>query len=239
MIAHIFCLLLTVITGTWSMQTADGQAQFETRWSSPDGHHNNDSSHTVSLADLGFANNQTPNGHVTFKQHRDAGDFVFDGWLNNGDGGGTYTFTQNAAFFNELKRRGYDVNDEEGKMMTAATLDITMAYVNSIEALGYRGDFNHLVTFRALNITSQYVSEMKNAGIGDLSENEIVSLKALKVDQKYVSELASVGFSHLSARDLVTMKALKIDSAYIKYLAGHGFRNLTVHQVVEMKAERI
>lgn len=241
-----FALALAVTTqayaetanGTWSLQTVNGQTYLDMRYSDGLGHHESESGHDINTSDYGISNIGSVNGHVTFKNHRDAGDFVFDGWLKDGDGGGTYVFTPNDGFFGELTRRGYDVSDI-GRKMTFANLDITMAYVNSIEAAGYHVDANKLVTFKALKIDQQYLQDMKSAGISDLSENQIVSLKALKVDLAYIRDLDSVGFGHMSAHDYVTFKALKIDSAYIKYLTAHGFKNLTPNQVVTMKAMKV
>lgn len=235
---HAFALLLAVTTnGTWSMQTQNGNTYMDIRWG--DGsHHNSENGHNVNPADFGITNIESMNGHVEFKQHREAGDYAFEGWMNAGNGGGNYTLALNDAFFNELARRGYDVN-EMNRRVTFVSVDMTIAYINSIESAGYHLSTNQLVTFKALNITQQYLNELKSAGISDLDENQVVSLKALKVDANYVRDLNSVGFSHLAAHDYVTFRALKIDSAYIKYLEAHGFKNLTPSQVVTMKAERI
>lgn len=242
-IAIVLALLLVArasaeaTSGTWSIQTIEGRTFLFTHWTDGD-HNDSENDHDINPNDYGLANLDTINGHVTFKKHREAGDFDFEGFLKAGNGGGTYVFTPNDAFFNELARRGYDVT-EMSRKMTFANLDITMAYVNSIEAAGYHLSSNKLVTFKALKIDQQYLNDMKSAGITDLSENQVVSLKALKVDLAYIRDLESVGFGHMAARDYVTFKAMKIDSAYVKYLQGHGFHNLTPNKVVEMKAMKI
>ena len=222
--------------GTWSLQTNRDQAYLTLRWSDGTGHDKNEDDHSINPEDYGFRANAS--GHVTFKIHHEAGDYALEGWLTDGNGGGNYAFTTNDAYFSELTRRGYDVS-EMSRKMTFANLDITMAYVNSIEAAGYHLDANQLITFKALHIDQQYLNDLKGAGITDLSENEVVSLKALKVDANYVRDIDSAGFRHLAARDYVTFKALKIDGAYIKYLRAHGFKNLTPNQVVTMKAMKV
>lgn len=245
-IASITCLLAIALvarataeatSGTWTMQTTEAKTYMDMRWSDGD-HRDNENGHSIDPKDFGIDNIMGLNGHVTFKLHRDAGDFAYEGWMQNGSGGGNYTFTTNDAFFKELTRRGYDVSEIQ-KKMTFAFLDITMAYVNSIEAAGYRLTVNKLITFKALNINEQYLNELKSAGITDLGEERVVSLKALKVDLAYIRDLDSVGFGHMDAREYVTFKAMKIDSAYIKYLGAHGFHNLTPEQVVRMKAMKV
>lgn len=206
---HAFAMLLAVTTsGTWSMQTVNGNTYMDIRWSDGE-HHDSENGHKINPADFGITNIEAMNGHVTFKLHREAGDYAFEGWMNAGNGGGNYTLALNDGFFNELEHRGYDVSEMSTKV-TFVALDMTIAYINSIESAGYH-----------------------------LSTHQLVTFKALKVDLNYIHDLDSVGFSHLSAHDYVTFRALKIDSSYIKYLEAHGFKNLTVNQVVTMKAERI
>jgi hypothetical protein len=237
---HALGMILALTTsGTWSMQAVNGQYSLETRWSDTSGDNNvSDHEYITNAVDLGISNIAGTNGHVTFKQHHEAGDYAFEGWLSAGNGGGTYIFTTNDAFFNDLARRGYSF-DSLGQKMAAANLDITTEYVNSIESAGFHVDAHKLITFKALRIDQRYLSDLKSAGINDLSDSQVVSLKALKVDLAYIRDLDSVGFGHMSAHEYVTFKAMKIDSAYIKYLTAHGFKNLTPNQVVTMKAMKV
>jgi hypothetical protein len=170
--------------------------------------------------------------------HREAGDYAFDGWLGNGAGAGSYTFTVNDAFFTALRNRGYDVRTLDYEM-AFANLDITTEYVDQMESLGYRGDVNQLVAMKALGVSAQYVHDLQAAGVTDLTQSQVVSMRALRVDRAFIDEIAKAGFPHLSANQYVTLKAMRIDGAYIRYLRSHGFKNLTVSQVVTMKAERI
>jgi hypothetical protein len=170
--------------------------------------------------------------------HREAGDFAFDGWVGNGEGSGSYTFTPNDAFFTTLRNRGYDATTIDYKM-AFADLDITTSYVNEMESLGLKGDVNNLIALKALNVSAQYVRDLQAAGVSDISAQQIISLRALHVDAAYVKEIAGAGFPHLAAGQYVTLKAMNVDAAYIRYLRSHGFKNLTVDQVVSMKAERI
>ncbi len=229
-------LAAIVTTGTWTMQTSDGKTYLDTRWT--DGAHHDNDGRTVNPADYGLGNIQSINGHVTFKQHREAGDFTFEGWMKNGDGGGTYTFNENERFFSALSRRGYSFEDM-GQKVAIANLDVTLAYVTQVERMGVHPSTGNLITFRALDITPDWVKELRDAGVSGLSGDQIVPLKALKVDERYLRDLASVGYAHLWAHELVTLKAMKIDSAYVKYLNAHGFKNIPVEKLIEMKAMKV
>lgn len=242
-------MLLTAVTpahaaetasGTWSIFADNGKVQFETRYDSPNGRGHNSHTGAINPQRLGIAKALSSTGeHVSFQDVRDAGRFDYDGWMGNGKGDGTFTFTVSDAFFGELHRRGYDADSLEEKM-AAADLDLSLAYIDAMDRAGLHADgFNQLISMKALDVTPEYIAQLRSAGIGPVSVSNAVSLRALRVDDAYVRDLASVGFVHLMPSQYVTLKALHVDSAYVKYLQAHGFRNLTVSQVVTMKAERI
>jgi len=225
--------------GTWSLSSANGSLQLEMHWSDGKGSQTNDHSGFVDAAALGIASALASAGqHATFHLHRDAGDFTFDGWLGKGEGAGNYTFTSNEAFFNALRSRGYNIETLNYKM-AFATLDITNAYIDQMERLGYKGDVNHLVAMKALGVTPEYVAQLQSTGVTELDASHVISLKALHVNPQFIKEIASAGFPRLSANEYVTLKAMHVDAAYIRYLRSHGFKDLTVNQVVSMKAEGI
>jgi hypothetical protein len=225
--------------GTWNITNVHGTLQLEMRWQSPDGRGNNDHSSYIDAKTLGIADAlKSPGKHATFALHREAGDFAFEGWLGNGEGAGSYTFTPNDAFFASLRKRGYDITTMDFEM-AFADLDITTKYVDEMESLGFKGDVSNLVALKALNVSQQYVRDLQGAGVTDITTPQIIALRALHVDRAYVSEIAAAGFPRLEASQYVTLKAMHVDGAYIRYLRSHGFKNLTVDQVVGMKAERI
>jgi hypothetical protein len=203
----------SVASGSWSISTVNGHVSLQTTWSNAVGDHSNSEDRDLDANKLGIAAPLASNGsHVRFEMHREAGYFAFEGWIAGGNGGGTYTFTPNAAFFDNLGKRGFtiDGDDRIGKELSAASVDLTRAYLDDLQRAGIELDFNRLITFRALGI-----------------------------DSAYLHDLASVGFSHMEARQYITFKALGITSRYIRYLQAHGFRNLTPREVIAAKSQQI
>src|SRR5215469_4418079 len=100
MIAAVVLALVT--TGTWNLSHVRNEYVLETRWHSDDGRSNESNGKTVDPNTLGIPSDvlsSSAGQTLTFKQHREAGDFVFQGWIKSGEGAGTYTFTSNDAFF--------------------------------------------------------------------------------------------------------------------------------------------
>ncbi len=213
-IVALVCIVLTAtvaraetLNGSWSIWSAGSESRMELNWSNGSGSQHNSTLHDVDVSALGIASALASSGQdVHFRLHREAGDYAMDGWVGGGKGGGTYVFTPNAAFFDELRKTGLDVSEPE-KQLTFADLDITREYISEMRAEGVALDVKDLITFRAL-----------------------------RIDRAFIQMLAGYGYAHLEAQQYVTLKALRIDGDYIKHLADHGFRHLTVQQLVSYKA---
>jgi hypothetical protein len=244
-ILAVLCIVVTAtiaragtLDGSWSIWNSGLDTRLELHWSNGIDS-SSDSMHNVDVNALGIKDALASSGQdVHFKLHREAGDYAMDGWVGGGKGGGTYVFTPNAAFFDDLRKDGITVDQPE-KQLTFANLDITREYVSDIRATGYNLDAKDLITFRALDIDRAYIESMRAAGVQNADAREMVTLKALRVDPAYIQMLAGYGYAHLEARQYVTLKAMRIDGDYIKHLADHGLNHLTVEQLVRFKAQGI
>ena len=242
-IVVLVCIALTAtvaraetLNGTWSIWNSGSETRLELNWSNGGSSSHNSTLNDVDVNALGIASALASSGaDVHFRLHREAGDYAMDGWVGGGKGGGTYVFTPNAAFFDELRKEGLDVSEPQ-KQLTFADLDITREYISDMRAAGYTLDAKDLITFRALRIDRAYIDSMRASGLQNVDAREMVSLKALGVDAAYIQMLARYGYAHLEAQQYVTLKALRIDGDYIKHLADRGFNHLTVRQLVSYKA---
>jgi hypothetical protein len=201
---------------------------------------------------------------VVFSLQREAGTFQFSGELGNGRGTGPFTFTPNESFVQGMAQRGLDLGGPRD-VLTAAIVDMTLPYVDSIHAAGYSDlSFEQLVGFRAVGVTPQsiaelqslfgrvstdqvmsatamhitraYVDEIRAIGIGPVTVDRAITFKAMGITKAYVAELARMGYPNLSPDNIVTFKAMHIDEAYIDHLAAHGLKHLSAEQLIEMKA---
>lgn len=199
-----------------------------------------------------------------FTIRREAGTFHFTGTLSSVGGGGQFTFTPSDAFVSGLASRGLQARDEH-ELVSAATVDLTLQYIDSIRAAGYPDlSFDRLLAFRAvgatpqsiaglraifgtmsaenvistsaLHVTPEYVQELRSMGVDTVTPQRAVTFKALHIDKAYVADLARMGYSHMDPQGIISFKAMHIDAAYLQHLRQHGLKNLTPQQVIEMKA---
>jgi hypothetical protein len=252
------------VNGTWALLSEAGETRLEI--SRTNGRSSSESTlRSVDANALGIAGALASSGeHVRFGLHREAGDYSLEGWVASGKGGGTYTFTPNAAFFDDMRSRGFKVAGSENEL-AAGDMDLTREYVNELQHAGVSLDFDRLIAFRALGIDGAYIKDMASLGFTHLDANQlesmkalhidrayvegiraqgvtgvdersVVELKALHVDASYMQALAAAGYPRLSAHDYAQLKALHVDSEYVKTLARHGLTHLTVEQLVDYKA---
>ena len=233
--------LVTVLHGSWSITPSSTPGLINlTMMMDRDAGHQRSSSHDVTPQSIGLtAQELQSSNHVNFSIVRDAGTFACEGSVVASRGGGAMTFTSSPSFEHAMNERGYDVsaNDE----VTAAMLDISVAYVDAIASAGFPHlPFERLVAFRALNIDPEYVRSMRSLlGEGLRDPEQIISMRALNVTTAYVTELANVGYGHLSSQDLIKLRALGIDAAYVQRVKAHGFPHPSIEDLVRMKALNI
>jgi hypothetical protein len=225
--------------GTWAITpaAADGKFYFDLTIQDPNGHERSHSGNDYALASLGLTQQQLAGSghHVAFTISRDAGSFACEGWIANGRGGGTVTFTPSANYIVKMNGRGYDPSLEQ--LASAATVDLSNAFVDGLAAAGIeRPSFEDLIAMRALNAGPEYVNGLHSAGIDVVTAREIISLKALNVDAPYVKSLAAVGYTNLSSHQLVEMRALKIDADFVRKVKARGIAHPTVEDLVRLKS---
>lgn len=196
------------LSGTWSIAPSrhSGEVRFELRADSAGNH--DESSFDISPQQLGISDEQlrSAGGRISFTFAREAGSFACEGSMAKGSGGGAFAFSPSTAYLSTMRAHGYTLDPHQ--QMTAATLDLTTAYVDGIAS----------------------------AGFAHLSFEQLVSFRALRIDEAYIRSVRATFGGPIDAEKMLSLKALGIDSAYIKRVQAHGFANLTVDQLISLKA---
>ena len=137
------------VEGTWSTRArqrdngrhriqismeVDGDGTWQMGFSVEDG----------ALNGLSFDQARGTSDNVSFQLVRDAGTVAFEGLIRDGRGAGTFSFTPNAGWQRDMAGFGYD-DLSERQVFSAAIHNISTAYVQDLQRLGYTGlAENHL-----------------------------------------------------------------------------------------------
>jgi len=227
------------LNGTWAITPAaeSGKFYLDLTIEDLDGHGHSRGGENYTPASIGLAPAQLAgSGHrIAFTIARDAGSFACEGWIDNGRGGGSATFTPSAGFISSMNLRGYDLSLNQ--LASAATVDLTVPFIDGVVASGIpKPSFEELISMRALGIDAAYIAALRSVGITAGSARELIELKALKVDANYVKTLAAVGYSNLSPRQLVQLRALKIDADFVRRVKAHGLSHPSVEDLIRLKS---
>ncbi|MFL5555382.1 MAG: hypothetical protein ACJ78D_06275, partial [Gemmatimonadaceae bacterium] len=103
-------------------------------------------------------------GPVRFQLVRDAGTFNFEGQLRDGHGTGSFTFSPDSRFPQELASRGYE-RPTTGQQFWLALHDVGYSMIDELRRQGYeRPSVDELVTMGMHGANLAYMKSLSNAG---------------------------------------------------------------------------
>lgn len=184
-----------------------------------------------------YAAAQTP---VQFAWKREAGTVAFEGVFRNGRGGGQMTFTPNRDYLSAIEALGVDIDmradDEE--LFTLALVDVSVAYIRSMQAEGFRVPLEKYMTMAIFRVTPEYIREMRSLVGRDISADRLVELKIHQVTPDYIREMR-VSHPELSLDDLVEARMFKVTPEFAEEMARAGYRNLAHRDLVQFRIHRV
>lgn len=203
-------------------------------------------------------------GPVQFSLRRDAGTINFEGTIRSGVGAGTFTFTPNAAFADELSKRGYGrpENDElyvlarndigtafldelSAQKYTRPSLDqllragdhgVDLDYLHDMGASGYHlGEIEALIRTRDHGVDGEFIGGLKTHGLDGLTVEELVKARDHGVDPDYIAEMKSAGYDLGDIDGLIRARDHGIDADYVKGMGAHGFKKMPLDHLIKAR----
>jgi len=156
-----------------------------------------------------------------FALRREAGIFGFSGDFDGEEGSGSFTFSPDPKFVDELEdlgTKGLSGNE----LMVLAMQDLEIAAVSKLRDMGYGPfDGDELVTVAIFEVTPAYIDAMKDLGYDDISLDDLVALRVHDVNTDYVKAMREA-FGDLDSDDLLAMKIHDVTPEYAAALAAEG-----------------
>jgi len=210
---------------------------------------------------------ESSNSVARFEIVREAGTLSLQGYIQNGAGGGIFTFSPNAGFIGEMRALGYSGLSDE-TVFALAVHDISAGFVRDMNALGIRPESTEqLLTMGIHNVTVEFARDLQGLGYSDLSPTKLVTMRIHGVTTDFARELKSMGYSpstdqmvtmrihgvstdfirevealgynHPSIETLVTMRIHGVTPDFINRTRSRGMGNLTINQLVDLKIQGI
>ena len=245
-IGRVVIVAQAPITGTWtanSRDEKDGKINLSLERRSNSGGHNQ-MGKSYDYSELqGLSPN--PNGKVSFRLVREAGNILFDGEFVNGRGSGTFTFTPNGGFVDAMRSRGFDFSkstnkhgddDDSDRLFAAATLGVTTSLADDLLSANFgKLDIDDLFKAAIFNIDGKFMAEMKSTGFPNLGMEDLVKARIFKVDADYVRQVHDMGFEKEDFEGLVKFRIFKVTPEFLTALKSEGFNDLSSEEVVKFR----
>lgn len=172
-----------------------------------DGNENNNSNSTFQLSEFKSLPKEQEGA---FMLVREAGTMNFHGKFNGNMGMGTYKFSPDKGFSDDLIKEGIRLDSEDDALV-----------------------------FFMVDLKKSYIAMLKKQGFTEFTKDDLIPLAALKVDEPFIHAIKSSGFSNVSLQNLIPLKALGVDQAYIADIKKSGYKDMSVDQLITLKAQGI
>lgn len=230
--------LVEPIRFTLAPSRTPGSVQVDLRSADSNGHHHSGSSFVAAhLTGLDLSALRAPGSRpLAFALVREAGRLDCSGSGGGGKATGECRFAPDAAFADELARRGIGRPDREDSFhltMVGATRDLAQALADAGYAMPDVDDFTAMA---AVGVTRRYIADLAARGYRPRQTSSLIEFRALGVTPDYVDGLRRAGYAALDADMIVQFKALGITPEFVAGFGRIGYRDLPPSKLVELKA---
>jgi hypothetical protein len=269
------CVLAVVVksratdvrSGDWTIHKSDDAAKVE--FSLIDHHHGGDSIHESDWAVSSFSGvdfSKAGRQDVRFTVTRDAGKIACEGFLNNGEGAGTFRFEPDPNYAREM--RGLNLSVDEEKQYTMAVQDISLAFARQMQAEHLTGlDADKLIAFRIHGVDSAFIDDVRAAGlqISDSDkliafrihgvtaqmiralhqagyspdEDALIAMRIHGATPEWMAELRSRGYDHVDLEKLIAFRIHGVSPEFIEKLQGLGYSHPQPDELVAMRIHNV
>ena len=203
---------------------------------------------------------------VRFEMRREAGTIAFEGAFRNGEGAGTFAFDPNEEFPKALARLGVELgkkHDPDDELFTLALFDVSSAFIQSMQAIGYDEPLEKYIAFRIFAVDPAYVRDMASVGFDHLSADKIVETRIhgatpdylremrrsgqdlpldkyiesriFQVTPEFAAEMKRAGYPDLDRDVLVQFRIHGVTTEFIQELKQLGYTGVPAQKLVEMR----
>jgi hypothetical protein len=193
----------------------------------------------VTAADL-----QREGASIDARMKGEAGEMRCAGAVHNSEMHGTYSFTPDMEFTHRMEALGFSFPSETSRQLNDrlqgyVMLDVTTEWVKAMKDAGVQGmTSENIMGLRALGVDAAYVHGMAAAGYPELDAGKLTGMKAVGVTPEKVQQIRAMGYSP-TQDELIQMSVFKIDAPFVERMKARGLKNLTIAKLVQIKVFKL
>jgi len=170
---------------------------------------------------------------VEFQLQRDAGKILFEGYLKNGKGAGSFKFEPRAEYAREMRSLGFSINGHSH--FDLALHDVSLEFAEAMHSAELSDlDTDQLVAFRIHGVTLDFVEELRTAGQDVRSSKKLVAFRIHGVSPEMVRSLHDLGYTPEDG----TLIALRIHGAtpeWIREIGALGYDQVDLKKFIAFR----
>lgn len=168
-----------------------------------------------------------------FTLTRDAGKFEFEGVLRDGAGAGSFQFSANARYPQEMKALGF--GGVEGQQMAFAIHDVSLSFARDMKSQNLEGlDTDKLMAFRIHGVTRKFIEDLKAAGMNERDSDTLVAFRIHAVTPELVRRVREAGYTATS-EDLITMRIHGATPEWMDDFKRRGYDKVALDELVAFR----
>jgi hypothetical protein len=221
-------------SGEWTMHRSDkpGAVQLSLQ-GSRGAHHFQTSSDWAKSEFSGLDFSRAGKQEVRFAVTRDAGKFNFEGVLRDGAGAGSFQFSADARYVQEMKTLGFGgVADNQ---MAFALHDVSLGFARDMKNENLQDlDANKLLAFRIHGVTQKFIAGLKAAGLSERDSDNLVAFRIHGVTPEMVQRVRAAGYTPES-KDLIAMRIHGATPEWMDDLQQRGYGQVPLDELVAFR----
>lgn len=221
-------------SGNWTIAHSDeaGKVQFALIEHHRGGNSNHESDWPVNIF-VGLDLSQPGKHDVHFTITRDAGRFDCQGYIDSGEGAGTFHFFAEPKYAAEMKTLGFTIDDE--KQYHMAIMDVSTEFARQMKAEKLEDlDADKLIALRIFNVNVAFIEDLRKAGLPITDSEKLVAFRIHGVTPEMVSFLHQAGYQP-DADTLVAMRIHGATPEWMAQLKNDGYPHVDLEQLIAFR----
>jgi len=183
---------------------------------------------------------------VNFELRRDAGTIALEGVFKLREGAGHFTFRPNRGYFDQVKAMGVplgakyeDAEEPEERLFNLAVMDVSPAFIKSMQEAGYRVSLEQYATMRIFRVTPQLIEELRSLGYRDIDFDDLIATRVHKVTPDYIRQMRAASYDRLTMDQLVTTRIHAATPEFLQQMKELGYGSLAFDDLIAFRIHRV
>jgi hypothetical protein len=219
-----------ITSGQWTMQRSERPGTVQFSMQSSQGKHwfNTSSDWSVDeFSGLDLAQD------TQFTMMADAGKLEFEGTVRNSAGGGTFQFTPDPHYPEQMKALGFA--GVEGKQLHFAMHDVSLNFAREMKSLNLKNlDTDKLLAFRIHGVSREFIESLQAAGHDERNSDLLIAFRIHGVTPEMVQRVRTAGYTP-DSNMLVAMRVHGVTPDFIDQLKQRGYDRVPQEQLVAFR----